>query len=188
VSSFALRASLRTRATLGGGLLCWLLAGPLGAQAPEQEALDAYYGAVGRHFGVPPAEVIVLSEWRLPPEEIPVVLYIADRGGISPDAVVALRQAGTGWPVVARRYALDAGSFHVRLDGGAGSLARIYAEYAARPQSQWSAIQLTDDDVIALVNLRVLSRVLGSAPLTVLQAHDRVGSWVGAYRTLAPRR
>ena len=186
-SWFALRASLRARVALGSGLLCCLLAGPLGAQPSEREALDAYYTAVGRHFGVPPAEVIVLSEWRLPPEEIPVVLYIADRGGISPDAVVALRQGGTDWPVVARRYALDAGSFHVRVDGGAGSLARIYEEYAARPQGQWSAIQLADDDVIALVNLRVLSAVLGSAPLAVLQAHDRAGSWVGAYQALAAR-
>jgi hypothetical protein len=186
--SFSLRASLHAGARLGSGLLCCALAGPLEAQASDREALDGYYGAVGRHFGVPPAEVIVLSEWSLPPEEIPVVLYIADRGGISPDAVVALRQGGTGWPVVARRYALDAGSFHVRLDGGAGSLARVYEEYAARPQGQWSAIPLADADVIALVNLRVLSEVLGSAPLAVLQAHDRAGSWVEAYRALASRR
>jgi hypothetical protein len=163
-------------------------AGSLAAQAPDREALDAYYRAVGQHFGVPPGEVIVLSEWRLPPEEIPVVLYVADRGGISPDAVVALRQGGTGWPVVALRYALDAGSFHVRLDGGAGSMARLYEEYAARPQAQWSSIQLVDSDVIALVNLRVLSDVLRSPPLVVLQARDRAGSWVGAYRALTPGR
>ena len=185
VLSFALRASLRAGATTA---LALVIAGSLAAQTPDREALDAYYRAVGQHFGVPPSEVIVLSEWRLPPEEIPVVLYIADRGGISPDAVVALRQGGTGWPVVARRYALDAGSFHVRIDGNAGSLARLYEEYAARPQAQWSSIQLSDGDVIALVNLRVLSEVLRGTPLAVLQARDRAGSWVAAYRALTPRR
>ena len=185
---FSLRSSLRRSAAGAGVALALLLPGSLAAQAPETEALDGYYRAVGGHFGVPPGEVIVLSEWRLPPEEIPVVLFIADRGGVSPDAVVALRQGGTGWSVVARRYALDAGSFHVRLDDGAGSLAPIYAEYAARPQSQWSSIQLGDGDLVALVNLRVLAAVLNSSPGTVVQARDRAGSWVAAYRTLARSR
>ena len=184
--SLALRSPRWTGTALAA--LPFLLAGSLAAQGPDPEALDAYYRAVGEHFGVTPAEVVILSEWRLPAEEIPVVLYIAHRGGISPDAVVALRRGGTGWPVVARRYALDAGSFHVRVEGATGALARVLEEYGARPQAQWSAIQLADDDVIGLVNLRVLSEVLGSTPLVVLQAYDRAGSWVTAYRTLARER
>ena len=185
--SFCLRPSLLRRASaLAGVVLALVAVSAAAAQTPND--LAAYYRAVGAHFKVPPGEVMVLSEWRLPPDEIPVVLYIANRGGISPDAVVALRQGGTGWPVVARRYALDAGSFHVRLDGAAGSLARVYSEYESRPQAQWSAIQLADDEVIALVNLRVLSEVLRSAPLVVLQARDRAGSWVVAYGTLAAGR
>jgi hypothetical protein len=180
--------SLITRLRTAAAALALLLAGPLAAQGTDAAALDAYYRAVGGHFGLPPGEVIVLSEWRLPPEEIPVVLYIAERGGISPDAVVALRQGGTGWSVVARRYALDAGSFHVRLDGDAGSLGAVYEQYSGRPQSQWSGIQLTDPDLVALVNLRVLSEVLDSPPVAVVQARDRAGSWVGAYRALAGGR
>ena len=159
-------------------------AGPLAAQAP---GLEAYYRAIGQHFGVPSAEVMILSEWRLPPEEIPVVLFLADRGGISPDAVVAQRREGTSWTAIARRYALDAGTFHVRLGGDYGSLAPVYEEYAARPQAQWSRIELNDGDVIALVNLRVLTEVLGTVPMAVLEAHDRTGSWVGAHRLLAAR-
>jgi hypothetical protein len=189
VPSCALRSSLRPIATVAAVVLALGLAvGSLAAQAPDREALDAYYRAVGQHFGVSPGEVIVLSEWRLPPDEIPVVLFVADRGGISPDAVVALRRGGTSWPVVARRYALDAGSFHVRIDGAAGSLGRLYEEYAARPPAQWSSIQLADADVVALVNLRVLSEVLRRPPLAVLQARDRAGSWVAAYRALSSGR
>ena len=173
-------------------LTCVLLpstpVGPLAAQADDRQALEAYYDAVGRHFGVPPAEVEILSEWRLPPDEIPVVLDVASRGGISPDAVVALRRAGAGWAALARRYALDASSFHVRVDGDPGSLARVLGEYATRPSTQWSAIQLSDADVIGLVNLRVLSVVLAAPTSAVLRAHDRDGSWVAAYRALSPRR
>jgi hypothetical protein len=185
VVSLALRASLPRRGALSAGAaLSLVMAGSLAAQAPDRAALEAYYRAVGQHFGVPPDEVSVLSEWRLDPEEIPVVLYIAARGGISPDAVVALREGGTGWPTVARRYALDAGSFHVRMEGAVGSLARLYEEYAARPQAQWGSITLRDDDVIDLVNLRVLSEVLRTGPAMVLQARERTGSWIMAHRSI----
>ncbi len=163
------------------------LAGTLAAQVPDRAALDAYYRAVGDHFRLPPVEVMILSEWRLSPEEIPAVLSIADRGGISPDAVVALRQGGTRWRVIARRYGVDAGSFYLRLDGSPGSLTRVYEAYAARPRPQWSEIELSDDEVVGLVNLRVLSRVLRATPGVVLEAHDRAGSWVMAYRALTGR-
>ena len=76
----------------------------------------------------------------------------------------------------------------MRIEGGAGSLARVYDEYASLPQAQWSAIHLRDEDVIALVNLRVLSEVLGTGPLAVLQAHDRTGSWVAAHRAITLQR
>lgn len=115
------------------------------------------------------------------------MLHVAARGGISPDAVVALRQGGTPWSTVARRYALDAASFHVRLDGDAGPLERVYEQFAARPRAQWGSIQLADADLIALVNLRVFSEVLRTPPERVLAAYERSGSWVGAYRALSSR-
>lgn len=170
-------------------VLCAVLgaAAPAAAQGADGDGVAAYYRAVGEHFRVPANEIMILSEWRLPAEEIPVVLFVASRGGISPEAVVAHRRAGRGWGDVARRYRLDATSFHVPLDGPAGSLAGAYEAYRSRPQPQWSGIELADSDIVALVNLRVLAEVLGTRPEAVLQARDGAGSWVGAYRTLARR-
>ena len=169
------------------GLALLALAAPLLGQAPDRATLESYYRAVGGHLGVPPSEVMILSDWPLEPEEIPVALYVADRGGISPEAVVALHRSGMAWTAVSRRYGLDAGSFYVRFEGDAGSLSRIYEAYRSGPPAQWSGIDIRDDEVVALVNLRILSAVLGVAPLTVLQARDRTGSWVVAFRTLARR-
>ncbi len=176
----SLRTTLGTLALLGA-------APPLTAQGGDAEGVAAYYRAVGEHFRVPASEILILSEWRLPAEEIPVVLFVAGRGGISPEAVVALRRAGRDWTEVALRYALDAGSFHVPLEGSAGSLAVAYDAYRARPQSQWAAIVLSDVGIVGLVNLRVLADVLHLTPAAVLQARDGAGSWVGAYRALARR-
>ena len=161
------------------------IAAPVLAQRPEQTDLAAYYRAVGEHFDVPSNEIMILSEWRLLSEEIPVVLYVAGRGGISPEAVVALRRAGRSWSDVVGRYGLDAASFHVPLDGSPGSLAQIYDAYGSRPAVQWSAIVLQDADIVALVNLRLLAGVLHATPAAVVQARDRSGSWVAAYRALA---
>jgi hypothetical protein len=160
---------------------------PLEAQAPGSDAVASYYNAVGEYFRVPSSEIMILSEWRLAAEEIPVVLYTAGQGGISPEAVMALRRAGQDWPVVACRYGLDAVSFHVPLEGNSGPLARVYQAYRSRPQAEWSTIDLLNEDIVGLVNLRVLSGVFQISPGVVLQARDRAGSWVGAYRTLARR-
>jgi hypothetical protein len=158
---------------------------PLSGQ--EAGPLQSYYRAVGEHFRVPSDEILILSEWRLPPEEIPVVLWMARRSGISPDAVVALRQAGREWSEIARRYSLDAAAFHVPLEGGAGSLTPAYDAYRERPSGQWSSIHLDDGQVVGLVNLRVLAEILRMPTPALLQARDRSGSWVEAYRALARR-
>jgi hypothetical protein len=177
------RAAFRAPAAIGTLLLA---AGfPLAGQEPA--ALPSYYRAIGGHFRVPPAEIQILSEWRLPPEEIPVVLWMARRAGISPDAVVALRQAGRDWSDIARRYSVDAAAFHVPLEGSAGSLTPAYEAYRERPPDQWSAIRLDDGQIVGLVNLRVLAEILRAPSPTLLQARDRSGSWVDAYRSLTRR-
>lgn len=165
-------------------VIAGLNADPGGAQ---EAAVASYYGAVGEHFGVPSHEVMILSEWRLPEAEIPVVLFLADRGGISSEAVVALRRGGEGWAALARRYGLDADDFHMALEGGPGSLARVYERYRTVPRREWATLELRDEEIVGLVNMRVLSAVLGVAPQAVLQAYDRSGSWVRAYAALAGR-
>ena len=153
----------------------------------DPAGLSSYYRAVGEYFRVPTSEIAILSEWRLPAEEIPVVLWMASKSGISPDAVVALRQAGRDWSDVARRYSVDARALHVELDGTAGSLANAYEAYRGRPAAQWSTITLDDGEIVGLVNLGVLADLLHVSPASLLQARDRTGSWVDAYRTLARR-
>src|SRR5262245_39280964 len=95
---------------------------PGAAGAQDQPAATALFTALSQHFEVPSGVVISLSDWRLAPDDIPVVLFIAGHGGISPEAVVALRRSGHDWTAIAHRYRLDAASFHVPLSGNAGSL------------------------------------------------------------------
>lgn len=149
------------------------------------EVLEAYYRAVGDHFRVSAQEVRNLSEWRLEPDEVPVVLFLAERGGISADALVALRRGGRGWGELAMRYDVGADDFHVPVSAAAaGPLSGTYERYASTPPGAWPTMPLSDDEVVGLVNLRVLSAATGASPARVLEARTRTGSYVAAFGSL----
>lgn len=147
---------------------------------------DAYLQAVGEHFRVSVDEVRVLASWGRPASDIPVVLFVAGRGGVSPDAVMALRNAGRGWSEIAGRWQLHAGDFHVPIDDSvdAGPLAGVYEQYRSRPGTGWPSITLADGDVVALVHVRFLSEYLGVAPARVIQALGRAGAGPAALQAL----
>jgi len=167
-----------------------LLAGTLAPSAlraqTERDAVEAYFHAVGDHFKVSSREVSILSEWQIAPDEVPVVLFLAQRGGIASDAVVALRRSGRSWSDLAQRYGVGAGDFHVDLAEGApaGSLSHAYDLYRSTPSSGWGRLVLSDADIVGLVNVKVLSASTGAAPAQVLATCDRAGSWVAGFRAL----
>ena len=132
-----------------------------GAGGPDQAE---FLRAVAEHFGTPQQEVAVLAQWRLDMAEIPVVLFVADRAGVSPDVVISQRRRGEGWMAIAHGYSVHAGDFHIPIDGDAGILAGAYERFGARAASEWQEVTLSDVEVVALVNVRFLSRHLELRP------------------------
>ncbi len=157
-----------------------------GSPAVAQDPDAAFLQAVSEYYRVPVDEVRVLASWGRPAADIPVVLFVAGRGGVSPDAVMALRNAGRGWTEIAGRWQLHAGDFHVALDPSvdAGPLGRVYEEFRARPGTGWPSIQLRDEEVVSLVHLRFLTEYLGVAPGRVLAAMARAGAGPAALQAL----
>lgn len=176
-------------AVLPGLSLLLALASGVSAQV-SGGALDGYFRAAGEHFGVAAAEVQILAEWDLLPEEVPVVLFMAQRGGISADAVAALRGSGRPWADLGSRYGVHAGLLHVDLpdDAELGPLARAYGEYRSRPSSGWSGIRLEDREVVILVNVRFLAAAVNRPAAEVLAAVARAGSAPAAYEMLVRGR
>lgn len=171
-------------ARVGGtvGVLLAASAAALAGQGAGSAATEAYFGAVAEYFVLPRSEVAILSEWRLSAEEIPVVLFLARRAGVSPEAVVALRDAGRGWADLAGRYRLDAAQLHVPLpeSAPAGALEGAYQRFRSLPAGRWKEIALTDAEIVGLVNLRLLSETLRRTPQEILAAAVS-GSWVERY-------
>ena len=158
-----------------------LVPGRLEAQSAHER--EAYFRAVAEYFALPPDEVAILGSWDLPPDEIPVVLFVAARAGVSPEALTALRESGASWASLASRYRIGAAQLHVPLsrspDGGA--LAETYRRYAATPAGQWSEISLSDEEIVTLVNVRVLSSVLGVPPDRVLERRSSSSGFAQLY-------
>jgi hypothetical protein len=157
-----------------------------GVEARQHESDERpYYRAVARFFQVPEAEVVILAQWGLPADEIPVVLFLAQRAGVSAEALVALRESGRSWAGLARSYGIGASSLHVPLrdDPSEGALGATYERFRDTPVAQWSTIPLSDADIVALVNVRVLSSALGIPPDEVAQEAGS-GSFVELYARL----
>lgn len=159
------------------------------AQGVEPAVREAYFMAVGEYFDVPAQEVAIISEWEVSPDEVPVVLFLAQRAGVSPDALIGARRGGRPWLEVAGRFGLGPGTFHIPLPDGQdlGSLARAYGEFRRRPAGEWAQIRLEDADIVTLVNLRVLAEQTGALPLRVLRLREEAGSFLSCYPLLIRR-
>ena len=102
-------------------------------------------------------------------DEIPVALFIAERTGVSAEALVALRRSGRSWAELAARYGVSADALHVPIpeQSSAGEIATLYQQYRSTPESGWADIQLKSAEIVALINVRLLAQTLGVSPAEV---------------------
>jgi hypothetical protein len=162
-----------------------LAAAAPGAQG-QSGAEQAYYRAVARYFQLPESEVSILADWDLPADEIPVLLFVARRAGVSAEALVALREAGRSWIELSDRYQIGARALHVPLHdpAAAGRLSGLYETFGSTPVDRWGDIRLSSEDIVALVNVRVLSQSLGLSPDEIMRRTANAGSFVELYSQL----
>jgi hypothetical protein len=166
------------------GVLGLMSVAPLSLAAqrrvPDQTAIDAYHATVGQAFPVSPDEVGILAEWLLRPDEIVVVLFVARAAGVSPDAVASLRSSGASWVSILRTYSIAAAALRIPFPEGTvlGPLEEAYRTFSETPRSHWGSIDLSDEVVIALVNIRILARQVGVTVSRVLRIWDGEGVFV----------
>ena len=165
-------------------LLPGVLLGAPVVQAQSGPVEAAFLRAAGEHYGLPAAEVAVLSRWRLPSDEIPVVLFVARRAGVSHDVVVAQRRQGRRWMEVAGARGLHAGDFHIPVIGATGSLAATLDRFNAVSLAQWRSLELSDREVVELVNVRFISGFLGISPGRVAQELGGAGGMAEVFGRL----
>jgi hypothetical protein len=108
---------------------------------------------------------------------------MARRGGVSAEAVVALRESGRSWPELAQRFGVGANALHVpmRDPAATGTLASAYERFRVTPMDQWSSMRLEGGEIVALVNVRVLSQALGIEPDQIAARTGTTATFVELY-------
>jgi hypothetical protein len=156
-------------------------------RVPDRTAIDAYHATIGQAFPVSPDEVGILAEWPLRPDEIVVVLFVAVNAGVSPDAVASLRSSGESWASILRTYSVGASTVRIPFPEGTmlGPLEETYRTFSETPRASWAFIELSDEAVIALVNIRILARQVGVTPGQVLRTWGGEGGFVLVHQRIA---
>jgi len=77
------------------------------------DGLEGFYLSVGDYYKVPQREVLIIKERKVPDDEIPVVLFIAKRANVTPQAIINLRIDGKSWMDITLHFGLTPEIFYV---------------------------------------------------------------------------
>ena len=121
--------------------------------------------AVSNYYGVPEREVTVIRERRLPEEDVPVVLFLAQQARVAPASIVNLRISGKSWWDIAVHYGIGPEAFYVPVEVIPGPpYGKAWGHYKNKHRKEWRTIVLDDRDIVTLVNVRFLADYHATTP------------------------
>ncbi len=140
--------------------------------APETE--KSYIAAVARHFDVTVEEVSDLQDLGLAAEDLPVALLLAKRSKVSVDQIAENRGNGQPWLDIAELHDLGADVFYIKIGAKYSSetYSPILTKYISLPRSKWKNLELSDEEVVNLVNLKFIASYHDSSMFEVMAMRD----------------
>lgn len=152
---------------LGFFLAVFLLSTTRGYPQTAPPPADTYDSALIDFFKVTEQQINEAKVSGIPDEELPVVFFIAQKTRLEPGAVTGVRSSGLSWMQVAFHYHLNPWLFYTFLSSSPSdaSFGPIYEKFK-KPTFK---INLTDADIVNLVNLKFLSECYGRDPKEIVQ-------------------
>jgi hypothetical protein len=153
------------------------------AEVPRPlEPVADLHRAVHQAFGLPEPVIVQLLEQGVPPEELPAVGLISSRARVEPARVIELRNSGLSYVEVSQRLGVGPEAFYVQFDADPGPpYSRVYSV----PRERWNTVVLTDEDVVALSNLQVISNVYHVPPTRAIELRNAGKDFVVIHQELA---
>lgn len=162
-------------------------ASAIAGQAQAQTAFSVgaqigdFHVAVSNYYHVPEREVIVLRERRIRDDDLPVVLFIAQRASVAPATIVDLRLRGLSWWDISVRYGIGPEVYYVPVRAVPGPpYGKAWGHYK-KPRKQWNTIVLADDDIVNLVQVRFLSDYYKVDPDRVVEVRGHQPNFVAVH-------
>ncbi len=127
--------------------------------SPEEEALSGFFDAVGGYYRVPQTELVIIRKRGIPVYEIPVVLLVAKRAHVAPDVITDFRLRDNPWLYSTLRFGLGPEIFYVPVTVAVKDplYAKAFGHHKHKPEKEWKTIVPSDDDIINLANLKLMS-------------------------------
>ncbi len=147
-----------------------------------------FHVAVANYYQVPEREVIVLRERRIPDDEIPVALFIAQRAAVPAATIVGLRLGGSSWWDISVRFGIEPDVYYVPVAVAPGPpYGKAYGHYK-KPRNRWNTIVLSDADIVNLVQLRFLSDHYRVPPEQIIKLRQDQRDFVAIHVEVSGRR
>lgn len=145
----------------------------------SDEGLRGFYLSVGDYYRIPYREVVIIRERGIFYEEVPVVLFIAQRARVEPSVIIDLRLRNKSWMDIIIHFGLSPEIFYVPVRVVPGPpYGKAYGYYKNKPKKEWKKIALDDDDIVNLVNLRFISQHYGYSADNVVRMREKGKSFI----------
>ena len=142
--------------------------------------LKGFYLALGEYYRVPERDILVIHDRHIPDNDIPVVMFIAQRARVEPAFIIDMRLAGRSWMDISLHFGLGPDIYYVPVKKVYGPpYGNAYGYYKNKPRKDWGSIRLSDADIVNMVNLRFISERYGYPPEQVMRLRTEGKNFVG---------
>lgn len=152
-----------------------------GAWAQDAAPIQPEYtSAIGEYFEADNGVVQQVAGLLESPEDLPVAFFLARHAGQDPAVLAGQRASGQSWLQVMRANRLEPDILHMAVRGFVLSpiFQPIFDKFDEDNPAQWSQAQLTDRDVVNLVNLRFIADQYDYSIYRVMVLRDKGNSYV----------
>jgi hypothetical protein len=142
-----------------------------GTKVGKYGGLNGYHLSMGNYFNVSEKEILRCGRRHVLEEELPVVFFLAQKAGKSSGTIVNLHDRGMSWMRMAQHFNLGPRIFYVSAGGEVkkSPYQKIYEYYLGNR----SRIQLSDADVVNMVNLKFISDHYGHDPQEIILMRNK---------------
>jgi len=133
-----------------------------------------YFNSVKNHFNLKTNEVDQVSKSGIIDEELPVVFFIAGRAKVAPAEIGRIHLEGQSWMDICGKYSIGAKDFYMIISTPTKSTiyGPIFDKYNKTPQRNWKNIEFTDDEIVNLVNLKMMSSLHDYSVYEIMAMRD----------------
>jgi hypothetical protein len=136
----------------------------------DRDGIKEFYLSVGTHYGARETEIEKVRARSLPDDEMAVVFFLSNRMEVSPLFLVDLRLSGRSWLDITLKYGLSPEIYFVKFASDPGPpYGKAWGHYKNTPRKKWHQIELSDPDIINLVNLKFLAEKYQCSPEKIVR-------------------